>query len=231
MTQQYDFIKPLHCPADLMTAINESGIVSQTCEYVVVNDTDQVTVYFSNQLTAEEQTSLGNMIDNFVCPIPDGGSEPDDSFQGTDDVSVGVMVSYAEMSISLSESDLRNYDWLEIGSANSANSGIIMPNNGLITKVTAHVEKVDARNPVSIDMYVNDIRVPDFLTFGADRTKQSVLDVQGTIWGNDYYGQTRIRKNLTYFFNAGDKLRFRGSMDNRDKLKDVNFTIWYKWRR
>ena len=228
MSEIYEYTIRMTCPAELTSSINASGQFSQTCEYVLVEDQDQVTVSMTGPLTEAEQTILEQLVMNYTCSVQPTRDEEEEAPPGETDHSIGESVSYAEMCFTFAESAVHDNDWIQVGHASDSDSGFIMPANGIITRVTAHVEGQFGTGKKSIDLYINDTKHDDFLTFGGTDTRQSEHDYDGD--GKWYANQTRIRNGLNIPFNVGDKIRLRGAMSKQYKLNDTSIAIWYKWR-
>ena len=229
MSELYEYTIFMTCPAELTASINGSGSFSQTCEYVLVEDQNQVSVSMTGPLSEAEQTTLENYVMNYTCSAAPSETEEDQSPPGETDPNTGETVSYAEMCFMFAESQITNNDWVQIGHASDTYSGYIMPENGTITRVTAHVESQNKTGKKSIDLYINDTKYDDFITFGGLDTEQSDDDYEGDDDGW-YSNQHRIRNNLNINFNVGDKIRLRGAMSSSYKLYDTCIAIWYKWR-
>jgi len=230
MSTLYNFVKLDVCPPQLTTEINAAGL-SQVCEYVLIENADQVTVSMVGPLAPAEITTLGVLVTNHTCNapvitptqealLPPG--EPDSTRNNE-------VLSYAEMSFFFAESSVSNKDWIQIGHASDSDSGHIFPYPATITRVSAHVESQEGSGPKAIDMYINNVVINDVLTFGGPATQQSSDDDDGDS-NNNYYDQHRIRNDLNIQVNTGEKVRMRGAMSSGQKLKDTVVDVWYKWR-
>lgn len=234
MAEVYEFTRLGVCPAELTDEINDSSI-SIACLAVTVDDLDQVTVIMADVIpTQAEETQLESIVMNHVC---DGNEQSE--VPGEDDPGVGGTVSFAEMSLVYSESQLTNNDWIQIGAASDSDSGVLMPLDGVITKATAHVEHINKATNVSwVDLYINNNKHNNrFIEFGPNSTASNPLDTTHSFGGrndddddNDISNQRRFKIDINIPFNAGDKIRFRTQTPNGSKLYDTVLTVWYKWR-
>lgn len=230
----YDFTYNLLCPSDFAETVNQSGF-SHICEYVLVEDGDQVRIAMSGSLSESEESQLENLLLNYTCPIRIIETP---QISGEKNLITGNFESFAEMCFYISEANVSNNDWIQLGGATDSDSGIVMPENGIITRVTGHVESQKGNAKKSVDLYINNDRIDDFITFGDPSTSQSPYDYEGDNssdpWDDNgdgqYRNQRRVRNNLNIPFNAGDLIRLRGAMSNSNRLEDTCITIWYKWR-
>jgi len=102
--------------------------------------------------------------------------------------------------------------YIGIGSAGDPLTGIIMPLDGTIIRVTGHCSDTGG-NAKDIDLYLN-----------GDATATATL---GTITGP---GEQTFADNLLNIdVSAGDKIRLRGSND-AGTIQDTNITLYIKWR-
>ncbi len=236
MSTLYEYTKLDVCPSALTTELNLSGNFSVLCEYVLIEDRDQVTISMVGPLTSPEEVILESMVMAHIC-APRPSEEEEEEHPPGDQSSDGVVISYAEMCVTYAERDIKNNDWIQIGAVTDSDSGVIMPESGIITRASAHVENQKTGNK-AIDLYIDDTKYDDFLTFGDASTEQSDLDYDnggsaghGSSDDNNFLAnQVRIRNDLNILFNAGEKIRLRGAMTNSMKMYDTVITIWYKWR-
>ncbi len=110
------------------------------------------------------------------------------------------------------EAALSNNDWVQIGHANDADAGWIMPFDGTIVGVTAHCENNPTGNAKDMRFYVNTTQVDaSFIQIPAG-TNQTVND------------QTK-----NFDFSAGDRLRFRAGSSG-GTINDTVISLLVKWR-
>ena len=102
--------------------------------------------------------------------------------------------------------------YIGVGSAGDPLTGIIMPLDGTIVRVTGHCADTTG-NAKDIDLYLN-----------TDGTATATL---GTITGPSE--QTFADNLVNIDVDAGDKIRLRGSNDAGD-IQDTNITLYIKWR-
>lgn len=129
------------------------------------------------------------------------------------DSSKGGKVLSVEMSnYWWAEAALSNNDWVQIGHANDADAGWIMPFDGTIVGVTAHCENNPTGSGKDMRLYINGSQFdPSFITIPAG-TNATVND------------QT---KNVD--FSAGDRLRFRAGSSG-GTINDTVISLMVKWR-
>jgi hypothetical protein len=226
MSETYEFTRTGVCPSDLTHDINEDNRITVNCLAVTVNDIDNVAVIMASPLNESQQTILESIVIAHVCEGEPPG-EPGDV-----DPITGVNVSFAEMTLLFSESQLTDHDWVQIGQANDSDSGYVMPANGVITRVTGQVEKIEKGDvPKSISLFIDNVEHPNLLQFGPNSTRTNDLDTFHNFNGDDdVYNQRRIKNDLNIQFNAGQKLRLRANTENGSKLNDTVLTVWFKWR-
>ncbi len=121
------------------------------------------------------------------------------------------VLSIETTAIAWSENRVGNNDWLQIGNANDADSGYIIPLNATIVKVTAHTEN-DNNNTKDIDLYIDAANNGAIATFTAVNGENEDSDV-----------------TLNIDVTAGQKLRLRGAATG-GVVEDIVVTIWLKWR-
>lgn len=121
------------------------------------------------------------------------------------------VLSIQETAMTWSENRIGNNDWLQIGNANDADSGYIVPLNATIVRVTAHTEN-DNNNTKDIDLYIDAANQGAIATFTAVNGENEDSDV-----------------TLNIDVTAGQKLRLRGGATG-GSVEDTVVTIWLKWR-
>lgn len=86
MSELYDFVRLDVCLPDLQAQINNSGFFDPiVCEYILVEDGDQVTVSMSAALSEAQETQLETLVDNHVCDGSGTVVTPPDPEQDEDD--------------------------------------------------------------------------------------------------------------------------------------------------
>lgn len=227
MAEIYEFTRTGVCPSDLTQDINNDGRIVSTCLAVTIDDIDQVSIIMNGVLDASQQLILESIVMAHVCVHDGSVDEPGDV-----DPVTGVNVSFAEMTLMFAESSLNNNDWVQIGSASDADSGYVMPADGVITRMTAQVEEIEKGNQLFwIDVYIDDTPHIKILEFGPNSTRTNDLDTSHDINGyDDVYNQRRIKNGLNLQFNAGQKIRLRAGSTGGNKMNDTVLVIWFKWR-
>ena len=109
-----------------------------------------------------------------------------------------------------SEAALSNNDWIQIGTANDADTGHVMPFDGTIVGATLHCED-DAGNAKPINLYIN----------GSNN---------GSIIGTTGGGENILVDNsVNIDVAAGDKIRLRAGQGG-GTINDTVITLYIKWR-
>ena len=121
------------------------------------------------------------------------------------------VLSIQETALTWSENRVGNNDWMQIGNANDADSGFIVPLDATIVRVTAHTEN-DNNNTKDIDLYIDAANNGAIATFTAVNGENEDSDV-----------------TLNIDVNADQKLRLRGGATG-GAVEDIVVTIWLKWR-
>lgn len=119
-------------------------------------------------------------------------------------------LSVSETAITWSEPFISNNDWIQIGNANDALSGYIVPHKARIVKITAHTAD-DQNISKAFDLYID----------GASQSLFAFTAVNGE---NEYQQVTtdiQVAKDT--------KLRVRSTASPSGSIDDVVITLWLKW--
>ena len=129
----------------------------------------------------------------------------------TDSTRASKILSVETTTLVWSENNVGNNDWIQVGNANDADSGFVMPFDGTIVRVVAHTED-DLNNTKDIDLYIDAVNNGAIATFTAVNGENSDTDT-----------------TLDINFTAGQKLRLRGGATG-GVVQDTIVTVWVKWR-
>lgn len=207
------------CPGDLLDNINSNVNIAKTCIEIVSRGKNTFFV-FDGKLDSGEETELDAILSSWACPSPldsissdtlDGaGAEVSEKMCFTYDESRSKDLSAETATFTYSEANITNMDWVQIGGASDADTGMIMPYDGTVIRTTGFCENVK-HTTMNIHLYINTTSAGSILTFTGS--------------GN----QTETDLSLNIDFNAGDRLRLRGVGSNR--IEDTAVTLWVKWRK
>ncbi len=124
------------------------------------------------------------------------------------------VLSVETTAVTWSENRIGNNDWVQIGGANDALIGYVVPLNATIVKVTAHTTSANTTAVKTIDLYVDDVLNSTIATLP--------LDAGGL--------QTRYLSVVDNIdINANQKIQLRGGSTG-GVIQDTVITIWLKWR-
>lgn len=121
------------------------------------------------------------------------------------------ILSVAELPIVYSENNLKNNDWVQIGTANNADTAYIAQFDGTIVSATAQCENV-RNNDKNIHLYINNV---DHGSIGS--LIGPTLD-------------TFINTTIDIDFNQADSLRLRAKDGIQGKIEDTVIKLVLKWR-
>lgn len=122
------------------------------------------------------------------------------------------VLSIETTAVTWSENRIGNNDWVQIGNANDANVGYIVPLNATIVKVTAHTTN-DNNNSKDLDLYVDGVlSTSSIVSFTAVNGQNEFSDVTTNV-------------DIT----AGEKIQIRGGATG-GAIEDTVITVWLKWR-
>lgn len=121
------------------------------------------------------------------------------------------VLSIETTAIAWSENNVNNNDWMQVGNANDALSGYVVPLNATIVKATMHTSD-DNNNSKGVDLYIDTVNNGTLLSLTAVNGENEATD-----------------NTLDIDVNAGQKLRIRGDASN-GRIDDTIVTLWLKWR-
>lgn len=202
-------------PGELLTDINDSGIISKECTEIVPRG-KKTFIVFNGPLTGSEKTALTTFLSTWTPPgvntttLPGIGDEISEPMTFSLDALRNKHLSTETTTVVYSENRLNNMDWVNIGMASNSAIGLIMPFAGTIIRVTGLCRSVN-NQIMNMHLYINNDSIGNVLIFSGSGEQ--------------------IVSNLTanIDFSAGDKLRLRGVGTGR--IEDIAITLWIKWRR
>ena len=156
-------------------------------------------------------TSIANLNDIALSTIV-GSPSPaqDQSLLTTLDTVRAKNLTLETETYHFSETVVAPSGWIRVGNAADDLSGIIIPLNGTVVRVTGHCSDTGG-NAKGIDLYLNGVNTASLGTFsGAGE-------------------QTIASNTLNIDVAAGDKLRLRGSVAVGN-IQDTIITVYIKWR-
>jgi len=121
------------------------------------------------------------------------------------------ILSVAEVPIVYSENRLTNNDWIQIGTANNADTAYVVPFNGTIVSATGQCENVRG-NDKNIHLYINNV-------------DQGSI---GSLIGPTL--DTFINTTIDINFNQADSLRLRAKDGITGRIEDTVIKLVLKWR-
>ena len=131
----------------------------------------------------------------------------------TDSTRASKILSVETTAVTWSENVVGSNDWLDVGFANDADIGYIIPLNATIVKMTGHT--ADNRgNARDIDLYIDDVL-----------STSSIVVFTGSPTGQEEDSDVTLNIDVT----AGEKLQLRGDAA-AGNIDDVVVTLWLKWR-
>ena len=203
------------CPGELMQSINSNVSITQSCLEIVTRGKKTFFI-FDGSLSNDEKTELNSMLSSWACP-----SVSASSITGIDNVQSEPMsfsydsvrekyLSNETSTFIYSENKIANMDWINIGGATNAESGIIMPYKGTVIRATGNCRNV-ANRTAHIHLFINTLSIGSILSFSGTGAQNS------------------SSLNLNVDFDAGDRIRVRGITTGN--TNDVVIALWIKWRR
>ncbi|NJO64943.1 MAG: hypothetical protein HC836_44575 [Richelia sp. RM2_1_2] len=207
-----------NAPNELLVSVNNHSNISPTCVEILPRGKKTFFV-FDNKLNNTEKTELDALLLTWSVPsvnvktltgVSNQLSEPMTfSFDATRNKSLSTETT----TLIYSEAQLTNMDWIQVGAADDADSGIVMPFDGTIIRATGNCENV-ANTAMGIHLFINMLSVGSIIDFsGSGEQSRSVL-------------------NLNIDFVAGDKIRLRAiGGGGANRIEDTIITLWIKWRK
>lgn len=195
-------------------------IVNLTNPNAVMNATDEFAIHDKSEGTggANRKITGQNVADGVatILGLPSGLSITTIGGQQVltliDTTRANKILSVETTAVTWSENRIGNNDWVQIGNANDAAIGYIVPLNATIVKVTAHTIN-DNNNSKNIDLYVDGVlKTANIVSFTAVNGQNEFIDV-----------------TLNVDIVAGEKLQLRGASTG-GRIEDTVITIWLKWR-
>jgi len=184
--------------------------MTATDQFIGYNTSSTANEKFTGQEIADGVANILGLSSLSVKAI--GGSGSPGEFQlFMTDPARSKDLSTAEFSVAYSENNLGNNDWMEVGSANDATSGYIIPYNATLVRATAHT--ANSSNAKGIDLYVDGTATAPLITIPSGGGGQANV-ADGT---------------LNVDVNAGQKIRLRGASTG-GTIGDVIVTLWFRWR-
>jgi len=123
----------------------------------------------------------------------------------------GKVLSVETDAYHFSETTISPLEWIQVGVAANALTGIVVPFNGTIVRAVAHCADT-AGNAKSIDLYVDAVNTATIGTFPGVATEESFID-----------------NTLNIDVAAGNKIRLRGGAE-AGNIQDTVISLYIKWR-
>lgn len=123
------------------------------------------------------------------------------------------VLSIESSTVTWSENRIGNNDWVQVGNANDALSGYIVPMDATIVKASIHTANNNG-NTKGVDLYIDGVNDPG----------NPILSVTGAA-GEKEDSDITLNIDVT----ADQKIRIRGDAAG-GTIEDTVVTLWFKWR-
>lgn len=185
--------------------------LAATDEVIAHNASATANEKFTGQEVADGVATMLGLGGLTIKAIGGSGSPGEQQLFMTDSSRGPKDLSIAEFTVAFSENRIGNNDWLEVGSANDATSGYIMPHNATIVRATAHT--ASSSSAKDIDLYIDGVATAPLITIPSGGGSESEIS-DGT---------------LNIDVAAGEKIRLRGGSTG-GAIQDTLVTLWVRWR-
>jgi hypothetical protein len=184
--------------------------IASNDQFIAYNTSSTANQTFTGQEVADGVADILGLGDLSVQTLGGSGS-PGETQLFITDPARSKTLSIAEFTMTYSENNVGNNDWLEIGSASDATSGYVIPYDATLVRATAHV--ATSSSAKGIDLYIDGTATSPLITLPSGGGAEAEI-VDGT---------------LNIDIAAGQKVRLRGASTG-GQIGDTVVTLWFRWR-